>query len=380
MSGPGQREEKPISNNPVPDQELLADDSEKPSEENNNKKPKQDTIDKPGGITKAAPKRPLQPTLRYPYDILNDFTDYLQINVVEYTSSGKPTAQDKESGKPIINFDDLVGSPGSRKNTGRKLIRSIILPIPSNVQDGNTVNYEDSRLNGLTGAVASAASGLMNMGFDNLGKNFAGIADELGKNLGGAGTAQDLINKFFVSQAAGLVGGNLSVNSLLAREQGAIFNPNMELLFNGPTIRSFRFQFKMTPRNQKEGQEVRQIIREFKRSMAPKVTAVGGPPGNNNLFLKTPDVFELTYRQGQRDHKFLNKFKQCVLQDISVNYTGEGTYATYDDGTPVSMIMDLTFKELEPIYDTDYYDMRPGIKDDNNLNGVDLNNTNGVGY
>ena len=380
MSGPGQREEKPISNNPVPDQELLADDSEKPSEENNNEDDKKYTTDKPEKISKSAPKRPLQPTLRYPYDILNDFTDYLQINVVEYTSSGKPTAQDKESGKPIINFDDLVGSPGSRKNTGRKLIRSIILPIPSNVQDGNTVNYEDSRLNGLTGAVASAASGLMNASFSNLGENIENVTKEFGKNMGGAGTAQDLINKFFVSQAAGLVGGNLSVNSLLAREQGAIFNPNMELLFNGPTIRSFRFQFKMTPRNQKEGQEVRKIIREFKRSMAPKVTAVGGPSGSNNLFLKTPDVFELTYRQGKENHKFLNKFKQCVLQDISVNYTGEGTYATYDDGTPVSMIMDLTFKELEPIYDTDYYDMRPGIKDDNNLNGVDLNNTNGVGY
>ena len=337
------------------------------------------TTDKPEKISKAAPKRPPQPTLRYPYDILNEFTDYLQINVVEYTSSGKLSEQD-EKGKPIINFSDLIGSPGSRKNTGRKLIRSIILPIPSNVQDGNTVNYEDSRLNGLTGAVASAASGLMNADFNSLGIDVTNVASTFGKNMGGAGTAQDLINKFFVSQAAGLVGGNLSVNSLLAREQGAIFNPNMELLFNGPTIRSFRFQFKMTPRSQKEGQEVRQIIREFKRSMAPKVTAVGGPSGSNNLFLKTPDVFELTYRQGKENHKFLNKFKQCVLQDISVNYTGEGTYVTYDDGTPVSMIMDLTFKELEPIYDTDYYDMRPGIKDDNNLNGVNLENTNGVGY
>ena len=379
MSGPGKREEKPTSDNPVPEQE--SPDSENPSEEEKKKKekPKQDTIDKPGGITKTAPKRPLQEQLRYPYDILNDFTDYLQINVVEYTSSGKLFKQDDE-GKPKINFGDLVGSPGSRKNTGRKLIRTIILPIPSNVQDGNTVNYEDSRLNGLTGAVASAASGLMNASFSNLGENIEDVTKTFGKNMGGAGTAQDLINKFFVSQAAGLVGGNLSVNSLLAREQGAIFNPNMELLFNGPTIRSFRFQFKMTPRNQKEGQEVRKIIREFKRSMAPKVTAVGGPSGSNNLFLKTPDVFELTYRQGKETHKFLNKFKQCVLQDISVNYTGEGTYATYDDGTPVSIIMDLTFKELEPIYDTDYYNMRPGIRDDNNLNGVDLNKTNGVGY
>ena len=41
---------------------------------------------------------------------------------------------------------------------------------------------------------------------------------------------------------------------------------------------------------------------------------------------------------------------------MSVNYTGEGTYATYDDGTPVSMIMDLSFKELTPIYDIDYDD------------------------
>ena len=318
-------------------------------------------------IKTRAPKRPLQPTLRYPSEILNDFTDYLQINVVEYSSSGKRLTEN-------IKFEDLVGKPGSRKNTGRKLIRSIILPIPSNVQDGNTVNYEDSRLNGLTGAVASAAAGSMNVSLSDLGGDFSKLGNEFVNNLGGFGTAQDLLNKFLVSQTAGLVGGNLSVNSLLAREQGAIFNPNMELLFNGPTIRSFRFQFKMTPRSQKEGQEVRKIIREFKRSMAPKVTAVGD--NNNHLFLKTPDVFELTYRQGKENHKFLNKFKQCVLQDISVNYTGEGTYATYDDGTPVSMIMDLTFKELEPIYDTDYYT----DKNDNDLNGVNLENTNGVGY
>ena len=368
---PGQR--MPKSDNPVVDSEesQASPDSEQ-SVENTEESTTSQSVTQTY-ISTEAPERKGKgrQTLRYPLEILNDFTDYLQINVVEYSSSGK------QFGKGV-KFEDLVGSPGSRKNTGRKLIRSIILPIPSNVQDGNTVNDEDSRLNGLTGAVASAAAAGMNISFDNFGADVGDLARTFGDNLGGAGTAQDLINKFFVSQTAGLVGGNLSVNSLLAREQGAIFNPNMELLFNGPTIRSFRFQFKMTPRSQKEGQEVRQIIREFKRSMAPKVTAVGN--NNNNLFLKTPDVFELTYRQGKENHKFLNKFKQCVLQDISVNYTGEGTYATYDDGTPVSMIMDLTFKELEPIYDTDYYDMRPGRKNNDDLNDVKLENTKGVGY
>jgi len=39
---------------------------------------------------------------------------------------------------------------------------------------------------------------------------------------------------------------------------------------------------------------------------------------------------------------------------MSVNYTGENVYATYADGTPVSMVMTLTFKELLPVYEEDY--------------------------
>ncbi len=39
---------------------------------------------------------------------------------------------------------------------------------------------------------------------------------------------------------------------------------------------------------------------------------------------------------------------------MAVNYTAENVYATYKDGTPVSMIMDLSFKEIEPVYRQDY--------------------------
>ena len=45
---------------------------------------------------------------------------------------------------------------------------------------------------------------------------------------------------------------------------------------------------------------------------------------------------------------------------MSVNYTGEGTYATYENGEPVSMVMDLGFKELEPIYSGDYEENEGG--------------------
>jgi len=133
----------------------------------------------------------------------------------------------------------------------------------------------------------------------------------------------------------------------LAREGGQVFNPNMELLFNGPSLRNFNFTFKMMPRSASEAEEIKQIIRFFKRGMAPKA-------GSGNLFLKTPNVFELRYRQGNGEHQFLHRFKQCFLENISVNYTSEGVYSTYDDGTPVSMEMTLAFKELAPIYDIDY--------------------------
>jgi hypothetical protein len=53
---------------------------------------------------------------------------------------------------------------------------------------------------------------------------------------------------------------------------------------------------------------------------------------------------------------------------MAVNYTGENTYVTYSDGTPISMTMDLTFQEMFPIYDNDY-------------NGFDDSSaTQGVGY
>ena len=46
---------------------------------------------------------------------------------------------------------------------------------------------------------------------------------------------------------------------------------------------------------------------------------------------------------------------------MATNYTGEGVYATYDDATPISMQLDLTFKEIEPIYFDDYNQNSSGV-------------------
>ena len=290
---------------------------------------------------------------RYPYTLIAETTDYLQIDVVDYKPIGK----------------NIVGAPGSRRNQtkGKDKKKTILLPIPSNISDTNAARYGSSELNSIAGAAIGGIAGIMESGKDFTKGVGAGAQSVLNKgadaimntarSAGGVAGIQGFLTRQLAASAAGMLGANITPSQLLARTQGEILNPNMELLFNGPTLRSFRFSFKMTPRNTEESLEIKQIINCFKQSMAPKVgsnTAEINEAGGTNTFLRTPNVFELRYRQGKDEHQFLNKFKQCFLESISVNYTADGAYATYDDGTPVSMVMDLSFKEIEPVYDVDY--------------------------
>jgi hypothetical protein len=287
-------------------------------------------------------KRRIDPIdLRYPYAAFDGDTDYLQIAIVNYISVGT-----------------LNGSaPGGRVNT-KSQNATIFLPIPSSIQDGNSVDYSNSQLDSLTGAIASGVTDTIN-DVTNALYSGGGIGAATGmlaekatgavRTLSGNPAFRTNIVNNLVAQAANIpFGGNLTAAQILARQEGNILNPNMELLFNGVTLRSFKFSFRMTPRNKTESEQIRLIIRTLKKNMSAHL---GG--GENN-YLHTPNIFELTYKTGKGKHKFLNSFKQCALSDMTVNYTGDNIYATYADGTPISMVMDLTFKELEPIYDSDY--------------------------
>tara|TARA_Y100001937_G_scaffold15878_1_gene21803 strand:+ start:11824 stop:12972 length:1149 start_codon:yes stop_codon:yes gene_type:complete len=303
--------------------------------------------------------------LRYPYEALTAHTDYLQIDIVEYKSvkqSSGSLVSNPASGARRIQGSKVVGSTRPRglatkalKNTG-----TILLPVPNSVQDGNSVDYGSSKLGSLQATAATGIRNLMDADFtkgadaysEQVKQSVAKAKNEFVAGVGGADKAADILKKQLTTQAVGMLGGNITIDQLMARENGEIFNPNMELLFNGPTLRNFKFSYKMMPRNEKEAEQVRLIIRSLKSNMAVKTKASSGQGGS--FFLKTPNVFNLRYRTGNSDHPFLHKFKQCFLTDISVNYTGEASHMTYADGTPVSMVMDLTFKELEPIYDVDY--------------------------
>jgi len=286
--------------------------------------------------------------LRYPYEILSETTDYLQIQILEYKRPGFTR------GGPGKNRAFKDGS-----GVAKQMTDAIILPIPSNIQDGNSVSYSDDSLDGFTAGIYNAITG--NDKYKNTKQDTFGAGEALTSALSNVvnemstGDAAQYLSKSLAAQAANIpFGGNLTLGQIVAREEGQIINPNVELLFNGVTLRSFKFSFKMTPRGQTEAGEIRKIINTLKKSMAPKT-------GSSDKFLKTPNIFQLTYKKGNSIHPYLHLFKETFLTDMSVNYTGEGVYATYSDGSPISYTMDLSFKEIEPIYEVDYTDVKHGV-------------------
>ena len=265
----------------------------------------------------------------------------------QFGNMNYPITRDSE--QDIIKFDMLKYETkkvqelgfGERSGSSGRTIGSVTLPIPGGISDSNACNWGDDNMNPLQLAATAAT-------LQTMGTNMPGVSNAVGGIIEGIKKNNDAINMAIDAAVASQVVGT-NINSVLGRFGGSIINPNLELLFQGPSLRPFTFQFKMSPRSADEAKEITKIIRFFKQGMAPIRE-------ESRLFLKTPHTFKIKYVQmgGDDESPFLNKFKECALLSCSVQYTPEGNYAPYEDGAMSSYQMSLQFKELEPVYNDDY--------------------------
>ena len=259
--------------------------------------------------------------------------------------------------KVNITFDS--GTKVFQRDPEIKIDGSVTLPIVTGIGDRNAVDWKDESLNPIqalaAGAAVSIFEGIKEDGLSETFKNAQGAFGEArnraaweAKDVGG--NMAKAINVYLAQQAVGAQG-------LLSRATGAILNPNLEMLFGGPKLRSFGFTFRLSPRDASEASQVRQIIRFFKQGMSVKTSS-------SNVFLKTPNVFDIQYQTYNTDgtlieHPSINFIKTCALTSCDVQYTPDGTYMTYEDPyrTLTSYQLTLNFGELDPIFDDDYTDL-----------------------
>jgi hypothetical protein len=228
-----------------------------------------------------------------------------------------------------------------RLNTKNEPIsaRTVFLPVQDKIQDQNGVTWGEGTLNDIQRRLA-------NLSFNIMDKDKKGVTDagaELVDFLTNSGTKN--LGKLAAVEAA------VGIQNLLSRATASILNPNLELLFEKPTLRPFTFNFRLSPRSEKEAGAVKNIIKFFKTGMAP----IYDP---KDLFLKAPYVFKIRYHYGSKkeDHPGINRIKMCALQSCVTDYTPNNVYMTYKDGTMISYNINLTFQELIPLYDIDYND------------------------
>ena len=252
---------------------------------------------------------------------------------------------------PLKSTNKAFNEAGSTYDGEKALkqnARYIWLPIPQQITDSISVGYSEDTLNPLQAAGMSLAADLLDDPVAAAGK----VVDMMTKNDGLKGIDQKTIQALKTSlagRAINQLGANVNPQSLITRSSGQILQSNLELLFNNVTLRSFQFTFDFTPREHPEAQMVKKIIRTIKKATVPK--------RGNGVFINSPDLFQLEYvAGGERQHPFLHKFKLGVIENVSVDYTASGTYATYSDRTPVHTRMSFTFKEINPIYMEDYDD------------------------
>lgn len=279
---------------------------------------------------------------RYPLTKLTSSDDYLKITVLDYKPPGfVPTSG---TGFTLPTAGE-VGGYNIKQEKG-----TIILPIPDKVEDKNSATWGKSSL----GPVEAGVLAFGENAITDPKKIPSNIQNVLSSVLGASqtGTSQKMLQGGAIQYAANILMGGQGKVDFISRYSGAIFNSNIELVFSSVNIREpFNFGFDIVPRSQKEAQQVKEIIRTFKKHSAAKKN-VGAATG---LFLKAPEVFKLEYMSGNKRHPYLNRFKICALQGMSVDYTGtNNTYATYPDGAPINMILGLSFQELTPIFAEDY--------------------------
>lgn len=231
----------------------------------------------------------------------------------------------------------IVGAINLSRKT-KRAASTITLYMPDTVTLQQVNDYDQVSLTealGKAGIVAAAGASLINSVTGGLA---AGNATALGLSGSGSGALAEVGGK--VAEKTGNFGSGIT--DVLLFSAGVALNPQVELLFKNIQNREFMFDFKFAPRNQKETDAIKQIIKAFRFYAAPEV-----PTTNSGRYFIPPSEFDIEFQIGSQRNTYLPKISTCVLQGIDVNYGSAGQWTAFRDGAPVEISMQLRFKEVE---------------------------------
>jgi hypothetical protein len=313
--------------------------------------------------------------LSYPKDqAYLESTDYIEFKFYEYNPVFNTTAAG--AGASAL---ELYNASNSGLKQSSTVNSTIFMYMPEDISTGYQSEWGGkSFTNTAMAALRTAGQGAQGGGALQRAVTEIGQAGQRLPSL----VAQQLVNA--INGLPGGIGGDVGINDVLQGAGGVIINPNVELMFTGFQLRNFGFKFKMVPRNGTEAKMIRDIITAFKMASLPTLgkaptmfsevgkeifkapdaagsSASGGNTAsdNNSNYIGIPNLCHVRLKRGRDDHPYLPQFKVSAITSVDVNYTPDGSYATYTSGdkdaigSPVATELSVSFTETKLVYAND---------------------------
>jgi hypothetical protein len=239
---------------------------------------------------------------------------------------GKLTGATKLAGLATVGAAAIAANAASATRAQRRLKTAIALHVPNQLQIRYGMQWGEQD----TGALAMAGATL------NQGEE---LAKALAQNKGKLQATKD------VGELAAAIGANVALSKGPFKDAnsaatGLAANPKKEQIFGGVDFRTFQVEYQFFPRSVKEAENVQRIIYEFKYHMHPEFK------DSNNFLYIYPSEFDIFYYQNGKENLNIHRHTSCVLTEMSINYTPNGTFSTFENGMPTQINVQMTFREL----------------------------------
>lgn len=251
----------------------------------------------------------------------------LHSNYIVFRSRARINRQRRESDGAVMNSDakkraSLLSGDGSEQV-------EIALHIPLTLEQESAVKYSAKD-------VGSLARGVQQGG---VGGFISGMVQGL-------------------SQAASKLLNSMTGNAMFIM-QGKAVNPMQEMALEGVDFRSLSFSYSMSPNSKDEADEINNIIYYFKTAMLPDTyPALGAGQSDAEGFFNYPNTWTAELEGPIADR--VDGYLPMVLESCKVTYEGDSTSMTfYEDGQPMTVKMDLGFKELKILTQESYQEISP---------------------
>lgn len=230
-------------------------------------------------------------------------------------------------------------------------IGGVTLPLPKKINEQQSVVWE-----GVEGSTVAAAI----EGYNGSGGGFEGL-------LGGAGAAGTTALSNLAKSFGGRILGN-DPFGVAGAYAGLAPNPFLTMLFKSGQFKQHQLQWTFTPTSSDESETLVRIINFFKQNMLPSYLGssgvgsaignilpnLGALIGNSNsgglasgiggAVLQYPNIAII---QLYPDDFFTFRFKPCVVDTVSIDYSGAGGPSFFKNGAPTVINMTVVLKEIE---------------------------------